>query len=480
VRREGIVVGVNRRWPLLLTLLGVVAGAALLVFGPIRTGAPDPTIVLRPALAAKPSPPAGAPNVVLVIGCTLRQDQVGTYGGPPGLTPFLDRLAAGGTVFEDLIVAGPWTRVASAAIVTGQHAVALGMVEPGPLRNDRALPASAVTISESLRGAGWHTIGFTANPNLNAVFGFDQGFDAYKQLPSLWRDDGVKLSTDRALDGLLDLVDEAPTDRPVYLQAMLIDAHSPYVATAAEGERWSQPGEPAVVGEYRAGLRRLDRAIERLWTGLERRGWSRDNTLFLVLSDHGEGLSWPAHHGKGHGRFLSPSAVHGVWISWGAGIGVGHRVGGVASQVDVLPTVLSLVGVPGLEGPGVDLADALAGRRDRSGRDAAFSDTWFLDADRAAIYTDAVACQRGFDGGGRGAFVDGCFDRAADPSHSHAAPNPELEARLEAWRADQRPPADRASDVPDPVTAPPGVAAQLEALGYTDGRTGPSFEETAE
>ena len=64
-------------------------------------------------------------------------------------------------------------------LLTGQFAASLGMVEPGPTHSARVLPAEATTLAEHLRAAGFFTVGLTANPNLNRVFGFDQGFDIY-------------------------------------------------------------------------------------------------------------------------------------------------------------------------------------------------------------------------------------------------------------------------------------------------------------
>ena len=54
----------------------------------------------------------GAPNLVLVIGCTVRRDQTSVHGGTAA-TPFLQQLASEGGRFEDLVTAAPWTRAAS-------------------------------------------------------------------------------------------------------------------------------------------------------------------------------------------------------------------------------------------------------------------------------------------------------------------------------------------------------------------------------
>ena len=135
-------------------------------------------------------------NVVLIVGCTVRRDQVGVYGGPAGVTPFLDRFATQGTVFEDPIAAAPWTRAAGAAIHTGRHALSVGLVEPGPGLNERRLPADVDTIAERFASAGYHVIGGTSNPNLNQVFGFGQGFSAYVEPAQTWKQDRAKWASE--------------------------------------------------------------------------------------------------------------------------------------------------------------------------------------------------------------------------------------------------------------------------------------------
>jgi NHS family xanthosine MFS transporter len=50
-------------------------------------------------------PVAERPNVVMVIGCTVRRDQLTPYGGPAHTTPLLASLAAQGTRFTQFYVA---------------------------------------------------------------------------------------------------------------------------------------------------------------------------------------------------------------------------------------------------------------------------------------------------------------------------------------------------------------------------------------
>jgi hypothetical protein len=211
--------------------------------------------------------PATPPNVVLVLGCTVRKDQISVYGGFPGTTPFLQALADEGTVFDDLIAAAPWTRAASTAVLTGSHPVTVGMVDPGSGRDQRRLPDPVATLAEHMKERGYFTLGATANPNLSTDFGFHQGFEVYQPgLKEGWgHQSGVEL-----VDALLAALkqDRATGDaRPVYLRVMLIDAHSPRSAVGDKLDPYREPDVPERVAQYRYHLHQLDGALAHLAEG---------------------------------------------------------------------------------------------------------------------------------------------------------------------------------------------------------------------
>ena len=199
---------------------------------------------------------------------------------------------------------------------------------------------------------------------------------------------------------------------------------------------------------------------------LEAHGLNADNTWVFVVGDHGEGLSMPAHHGRGHGRYLAPSVVGEAWLVRGPGVGPGARITGLASQVDIAPTRLGLAEVPGYDGPGHDLSPLLASGG-KTERDRAWTSTWFHNANRAAVYTDHWMCQLDFgseEGGRR--FQPGCFDRGLDPDHGEVLENAALTDELRQWRADQD--ARVAGFDGENVIPSAEIREQLEALGYVD------------
>lgn len=432
---------------------------------------------LSSSAPSRPSLEGGTPrNVVLVIGCTVRADQLTPWGAPEDVTPFLASRAAQGVRFDDTIAQAPWTRPAVTAIVTGRHALELGMVEPGDGLNEHRLPDDVATLAGLLRGAGRRTLGLSANPNASAKYGFDNGFDRYVGDVQDWRHEAVaKVPGAVVVDQALDLVDGLGPKEPFYLQLVLTDAHLPDDTSAAEVLRFSREGLPQRVARYRARLRRVDDAVARLIVGLEARGHDGRDTLFVFIGDHGEGLGYPVGHGPVHGRYLYPSSVHVPWLMWGGGVAKSVTVSGLARQLDLLPTVARYVGAPvPPEARGADLSPALRGQP-VAGADEAIVDTWFREANRAAIYTSTRFCQANFGaespvlvsptGLPLPRFEEGCFDRQADPEARRPFRDEQLFERLRRWRKETQ------SRAPALTPNPPMSEEEeeaLRALGYMD------------
>lgn len=411
----------------------------------------------------------GKPNVVFIMGCTVRRDQLSPYGAPASVTPYLDSVAKIGAVFDDAVGAAPWTRPASAALLTGRHPVSFGFVGDQRHANNR-MGDDVELAAEFFQDAGYLTLGFTANPNLDPVFGFGQGFDAYQEgLRAFWTTDqrlgGTDL-VDAALDSLERRLDRS---RPFYLQLMLLDAHAPRTPTPSELAVFEDDAIPESVEVYRATLHQLDASIAYLAGELSRRGFNTSNTVFVFVADHGEGLFFPAHHGENHGRYLVPSVVRIPWLVWGVGVLPGHEIKGVASGVDVLPTVLSLAGVStrGSDIVGRDWSAQVMGTFERTRRERAYVDSWFRDVSRAAVYESGYQCQRDF-GSRRNdpLFEDACFDRLFDPDHRDPIRRKVLMRELVGWREARV--AELAQAEVESVVPDEELTKHLKALGYVD------------
>lgn len=416
--------------------------------------------------APQTTAPAGVPNVVMVIGCTVRKDQTTPYGGAASTTPFLAQLAREGSRFSDALSTSSWTREAVVGVLTGHHAATVGMVEPGPAHSRRRLPRQVDTLAEHLRRAGWFTIGLTANPNLNRAFGFGQGFVQYGDAPAEGFRREKKVPGRRVVRRALAALDRRPDpSRPFYLQLVLLDPHMPRRTPDEHGVL------PSDLDAYRTALRSLDDALGALDEGLQARGLGGSDTLWVFVADHGEGLSLPAHHRIAHGKRMYDTTVAIPWIVRGPGVVAGGVVDGVVSGIDVSATVLGLVGVPG-GGAGLDWSRRLRGDAGGPDRSVAYSMSMFLSADVAASWTSERQCQSGY-----GAFADdpdgiprGCFDRAADPGFERPFLDGPALGALDRWREARIAEGEGRSAADAEVD--PGLRRQLEILGYRDEEAG--------
>jgi hypothetical protein len=419
------------------------------------------------------STPEALPNVVLVLGCTVRKDQLTPYGAGEDVTPFLADLAARGTVFDDTIAAAPWTRAASTALLTGKHAVSIGAVEPGDGRNDRRVPDSATLLAERFAALDYYTLGATANPNLVEGFGFAQGMADYQG--------GLKVDWETILHGpeivrgtteALDQHRSTGDHRPFFMQLMLIDAHGPRTALPDEFASYQEEGEPDRMAQYRHHLHKLDKALSLLDRQLRSQGFDETNTLFVFVADHGEGLNFPRQHGFAHGQYHGSSTNHVPWIVAGPGVAKGHRILGPTSQVDLVPTLLGLVGRP-VDDPsleGADLSDLVRGNGHLSPHDKVWSDTWFGESSRAAVFTHTHQCQQDFGSSQRqvskGKFMPGCFDRHADPLFATPITKESLMRELIDWRKAKTAALDSLATEVVPVDE--ALNEQLILLGYKE------------
>lgn len=403
----------------------------------------------------RPEAPDGAKNVVLVVVSAWRKDQLAPYGGPEAVTPWLGELADQGARFDDAIAAGGWTRPAIASILTGAQALTLGLHDEGPTAGDVAVD----TLPERLAAAGWYTMGVNAVPHANKATGLADGFDHYRDAHAQGYTTQHRLQAAEAVTAALTMLKSRKADeatRPFYLQLNLVDLHKPIKVPPAEFQPFSGPDHE--IAPYRAVLNRVDKALARLDLEIEKLG-KRDDTYVIVVGAIGEGLEMPAHHGHAHGRNVYPSTAEVPWVVRGPGVDGGRVVTGLASQLDVSPTILGLVGQASQTPEGMDWsAQVRAGGK--TTRTDAILDTWYYQADRAAIYTSERACIRDFgsaDLEGE-AWRDGCWDRAADPDFTRPFEDPALMAKLSAWRTEAVANAPKAPPKPTPKKAPAKAA----------------------
>ncbi len=335
------------------------------------------------------------PNVVLLIADTLRADVLGAYGGRLGASPELDALAAAGVLCERVVAPCPWTRPSMGALLTGQYPRTLGLYEEG----NEVLKDSFRTLAERLRDLGYATYGATANPMINAAFGFAQGFDVYldslaPEVRAAVSARGTRCAAARDLFAAALVRLRQEPRRPVFLQLAVMEMHEywrgPRSLTRPEFGGLFERAESAAY--YRA-LRQLSFDAGVFLQDLAALPGFED-TLFVLTSDHGEGLHshYPVPYTQFHGAILYESNTLVPLIL--------HRTGGALAPrrvrrpvrlIDVMPTLLELAGGAADAGiAGVSLAPLLRGEGAPAGLpEQLVAETTFRYYEKQAVYCGA-------------------------------------------------------------------------------------------
>jgi arylsulfatase A-like enzyme len=113
-------------------------------------------------------------SIVLVTVDCLRADHVGFMGYDRPTTRFLDSLAGESFVVPAAIVAGAPTYYSFPAILASRYPLALG-------RDVLGLAPDEPSLAPLLKSAGYATASFdAANPYISSRFGYQQGFDTFR------------------------------------------------------------------------------------------------------------------------------------------------------------------------------------------------------------------------------------------------------------------------------------------------------------
>ncbi len=449
------------------------------------------------------------PNVVLISIDTLRADHVSAYGYSRKTTPNLDALAAGGVLFEQAISSTSWTLPSHAAILTG-----LADSVHGATDTDKPLDESRTTLAERLKALGYTTAGFFAGPYLHPIFGFGQGFDTYVDCtsyadfndqraaqtgtiegPDVWQRSQHDVTNPRLYGEVRKWLDSKP-DGPFLLFMHMWDVHFDFVPPPPYDKMFDPEYTGTITGEkfffnpavnpnmprrdlehlialYDGEIAWTDEHVGKLIGDLQRLG-VYDDTLFIVTADHG--TAFFEHGQRAHRNGLWDELVHvPLIVRWPKQVDAGRRVATQVRTIDIVPTVLALLGEPHPpEVMGQSLRPLLAGR-EMVTRLPAISELLTLGlklrsirrADYKLIWDEET------DGGN-------VFDLHADPGELHALPRADLaqvKRALEEYRAalhwlDEFRAAQPAKGTSS-STIPPGVLERLRSLGYVGGEEEP-------
>ncbi len=333
-------------------------------------------VLLTWTTAVRGAPPERPANIILIVVESLRGDHVGCYGYTRDTTPATDALAADGIQFRRAFASSGWTMPSVMSLMTS-----LPPSEHGAVSYRHALAAERTTLAAELKRGGYRTAGIVANPTLSGEYGFRRGFDLYADFTILCdspidaaagygktepgRARSTSAETTRLAVPWL-AARKADPSTPFFLFLFYFDPHYDYVPMPPydalftdrqyagtqkgrgipqlRGSRIDAADQAQIMALYDGEIRCVDDQIGRLLSEL-RRLELYDNTLILVTSDHGEEF-WD-HGGTAHGHTLYEELLHvPLVIRLPGGRHSGLRIDTNAGLIDLMPTILEVVGLP--------------------------------------------------------------------------------------------------------------------------------------
>lgn len=273
-------------------------------------------------------------NVVLISVESLSAEYLGVYGNKHNLTPYLDKLASESVVFDRLFATGTRT-------VRGLDALSIATPPiPGQAIVHRPNSEHLATIGEILRKQNYDTFfiygGYGVFDSMNKYFSSNNykvvdrtDFEAKTiQSENVWGVDDESL-----FNNSIKLFDEnAKTSKPFFAHIMTTSNHRPY--TFPEGKIDLHQGQRDSAVKY------TDYAIGKFIENAKAKAWFKD-TVFVIVADHCASVA-----GK---TKLPVNKYHIPLFFYAPDMLPAGRYSRVASQIDIVPTLLDVLGTKGSE-----------------------------------------------------------------------------------------------------------------------------------
>ncbi|MDP8234748.1 MAG: sulfatase [Candidatus Erginobacter occultus] len=323
------------------------------------------------------SPEKDRPNLLLISVDTLRADHLGCYGYDRPTSENIDRLAEEGVLFENAFSASPWTTPSHMSIMTGYyprvHNVYMWGRDARGIYSGKVLSGNIPTLAEILKEHGYTNVAFTGGANVAGKIGFARGFEIYDE----------DSDTDAAVEWLRE-----NADRRFFMFYHTYFTHSPYLPAPPYDSKY----DPSYSGEIPSRVELMkEMGMEKndlwqgLWQALHNRYWSAvafddpadwyhlkalydgsieavdaefikeligtlrakgvlDRTLVVFTSDHGEEF---LEHGRAeHDSIYREVAQVPLILRLPGVLPAGTRVRQLVRNIDILPTILELLGIP--------------------------------------------------------------------------------------------------------------------------------------
>ncbi len=299
------------------------------------------------------------PNFIIILADDLGYGDLGCDGGTVIRTPNLDRMADEGVRLTDFYASANVCTPSRAGLLTGQYAIRNGLAHEVIQPTDTTgLPVDALTIPKALGDdyasaliGKWH-LGHVAPHWPPTEYGFDHFYGlpySHDMKPLALYDSGQTPMSEEKADfaKLTQQFFERTTafveenrDKPFFVLLALTAPHIPLKPNPDD-----LTGSPG--GAYGEVVEEIDLNVGRLLARLKELGLDED-TLVAFTSDNGpwfEGSSGPFRDRKGGSAWDGGFRVPFIARQPGT-LPAGQVNSGLASNLDLLPTLLAMAGKP--------------------------------------------------------------------------------------------------------------------------------------
>jgi arylsulfatase A-like enzyme len=403
-------------------------------------------------------------NVVCVLVDQLRKDSFDRWCLETG------KLAARGVAFENMRSVAPWTYPSVISLMSGlfpqQHGADGYATKNLLTRFSPKVPL----LQRLLKGVGYRTAAFTANPFLREWNSFHAGFDSFHgdfvnhtgtRRPGYRHFAIPERMFSPTVNRELKMHFKASgTDAPEFTYIHYIDVHGPWRGA---------PFSP----NYEAAVRFIDGQILELYDFFMER--YDGDVYFFVTSDHGRYLNDDLEVGYGKGWRINKQSMHDFNLRIPFVLLPSRRVAAArsvavrCSNIDFTPTLVDLLGVPpALAYPAESLAGFIRGEEpaEEGRRSPIYAQNWAFGSASDCLVADDRKYMRFFSVVTGKLLQRRIFDLASDPRETRSlgsefGPAEAVIARAAGTHGHRYPAAD--------AEVPPDIKKQLEALGYLDG-----------
>lgn len=305
-------------------------------------------------------------NVILLTIDTLRRDALGIYGSKRGLSPFIDSIADRCVVFDRAQAIGPYTQTSFPGILTSSYYFDYG-------RSSHLSP-QRVLVSEPLKSGGIVTAAFHSNPYVSDYFGWNRGWDVFRDFMEYEVSDKVpflrgKDVNSHVKDWLSSHV-KGNNYQSFFLWVHYMDVHEPYIPQREYLELAHSSTEAHALSEddmfqlfkevvlkrdisdrqkvallkelYEARVREVDDYVKQFFGILEQLEVLED-CLVIVTSDHGD--EFGEHGGLSHDGKMFQELVSVPLFVFDPERRQRETCDKVVSSVDIPPTINCLFGL---------------------------------------------------------------------------------------------------------------------------------------